>query len=85
MAEEFRLVKPKAKSDEWSEPAARFQLSHMGPHMEVESPGVRDPRVEAFNPDLWQRELFDVVDTRGSALIVAPTSSGEKHSKMGIF
>ena len=57
---------------------ARFQLEHMGGQMEVEAPKQRDSRVDAFNPDLWQRELFDVVDKRGSALIIAPTSSGTK-------
>ena len=59
------------------ESLARFQMLHMGPFMEAEAPKDKDPRVKDFNPDLWQRELFNVVDKRGSALIVAPTSSGQ--------
>ena len=60
-----------------NESLARFQMLHMGPFMEAEAPKDKDHRVKDFNPDLWQRELFNVVDKRGSALIVAPTSSGQ--------
>ena len=67
-------VKGETPSDE---SLARFQMLHMGPFMEAEAPKDKDPRVKDFNPDLWQRELFNVVDKRGSALIVAPTSSGQ--------
>ena len=67
-------VKGETPSDE---SLARFQMLHMGPFMEAEAPKDKDPRVKDFNPDLWQRELFNVVDKKGSALIVAPTSSGQ--------
>ncbi|RNE98145.1 ATP-dependent DEAD/H RNA helicase [Trypanosoma rangeli] len=53
-----------------------LQLIHMG-HL-LERPLVRkhDYRV-AFNPDNWQRELLDIVDGRGSAVVCAPTSAGK--------
>ncbi|KAF5225268.1 hypothetical protein ECC02_001815 [Trypanosoma cruzi] len=53
-----------------------LQLIHMG-HL-LERPFVRehDYRV-AFNPDNWQRELLDIVDGRGSAVVCAPTSAGK--------
>ena len=52
----------------------------MGVHLDHDTPKERDTRVDKFNPDLWQRELFDVVDKRGSALIIAPTSSGKTYA-----
>jgi len=63
-----------------SESFARFQLEHMGVHLDHDTPKERDMRVDKFNPDLWQRELFDVVDKRESALIIAPTSSGKTYA-----
>ena len=59
---------------------ARFQLEKMGAKLDHDGPKDRDKRVEKFIPDLWQRELFDVVDKRGSALIIAPTSSGKTYA-----
>jgi superfamily II RNA helicase len=35
-----------------------------------------DKRV-LFRPDLWQKELLDIVDNRESALVCCPTSSGK--------
>jgi superfamily II RNA helicase len=63
-----------------SESFARFQLENMGVHLDHDTPKERDTRVDKFNPDLWQRELFDVVDRRESALIIAPTSSGKTYA-----
>jgi len=56
---------------------AKFQLE-FGGHLMVRSvDSAYDPRVAGFYPDKWQRDLLDVVDGRGSALVVAPTSSGK--------
>ena len=57
-----------------------FQLEHMGKYLELEKPSERDPRVPGFIPDLWQRQLFDAIDAKESALIIAPTSSGKTYA-----
>ena len=36
---------------------ARFQLRHCGHLLPHEAPPERDPRVESFNPDMWQRQV----------------------------
>ena len=46
----------------------------MGQHLAPDTPPEKDRRVTKFWPDPWQRQLFDVVDGRESALIIAPTS-----------
>merc|ERR1712106_1238268 len=68
------------KGKEGSQSFARFQLENMGVYLDHDPPKERDTRVDKFNPDLWQRELFDVVDKRESALIIAPTSSGKTYA-----
>ncbi|KAJ8876111.1 hypothetical protein PR048_024020 [Dryococelus australis] len=57
-----------------------FQLEHLGPELDRVSGGVPDQRVEGFIPDEWQRKLFDIIDKRQSALVVAPTSSGKTYA-----
>eukprot|EP01122_Echinamoeba_exundans_P005175 TRINITY_DN15344_c0_g1_i1.p1 TRINITY_DN15344_c0_g1~~TRINITY_DN15344_c0_g1_i1.p1 ORF type:complete len:1714 (-),score=344.76 TRINITY_DN15344_c0_g1_i1:9-5150(-) len=54
----------------------RFMLEHMGHLLKRKDSSGPDPRV-GFVPDNWQKELLDVVDRRGSALVCAPTSSGK--------
>lgn len=55
----------------------RLQLRHM-PHLLYRPPAVgRDKRVQGFVPDPWQSRLLDVVEAGSSAVISAPTSSGE--------
>ena len=56
---------------------AHFQLEHMGYLLPRPAPKVKDPRITSFTPDEWQRTLLDVVDSRESALVCAPTSSGK--------
>jgi superfamily II RNA helicase len=54
-----------------------FQLLFMGHLLRTGSKRNKpDPRV-AFPPDQWQRDLLDIIDTRESAVICAPTSSGK--------
>ncbi|ORC93363.1 ATP-dependent DEAD/H RNA helicase [Trypanosoma theileri] len=53
-----------------------LQLIYMGHLLERPFMRARDYRV-AFNPDNWQRELLDIVDGRGSAVVCAPTSAGK--------
>eukprot|EP00891_Asterochloris_glomerata_P004914 jgi/Astpho2/4914/fgenesh1_pg.00069_%23_46_t len=54
-----------------------FQLAHCGHLLQRDAPPDRDPRAKSFNPDYWQREVLDVVDSSSSAIVVAPTSSGK--------
>jgi len=81
LAKELKMVKEKEKVEvKTLRSFARFQLEHMGQHLDHDAPAERDRRVDKFNPDLWQRQLFDVVDHRESALIIAPTSSGKTYA-----
>ncbi|XP_039285764.1 probable ATP-dependent RNA helicase DDX60 [Nilaparvata lugens] len=58
----------------------RFQMTHLGPELLRKIDGGVDLRVEGFIPDQWQRDMFDAIDKRQSALIVAPTSSGKTYA-----
>ncbi|KAL7703434.1 DEAD/DEAH box helicase/Type III restriction enzyme res subunit [Lotmaria passim] len=53
-----------------------MQLMSMGHLLERPVIPTKDYRV-VFNPDGWQRELLDIVDARGSAVVCAPTSAGK--------
>jgi len=80
LASNLKLPVEKGESSKTTQSFARFQLENMGVHLEFDTPKERDTRVDKFNPDLWQRELFDVVDKRESALVIAPTSSGKTYA-----
>lgn len=56
--------------------SVRFQLRHLGPHLERETTGEYDPDV-GFTPDPWQRDFIEAIRLNQSALVVAPTSSGK--------
>lgn len=56
---------------------ATFQMLHCGHLMQRSFNSKSDERVVGFKPDAWQRELLDIVDSKQSALVVAPTSSGK--------
>nr|CAD7261035.1 unnamed protein product [Timema shepardi] len=58
----------------------RFQMAHLGPELDRDTGGEPDFRVRGFTPDTWQRDLFDIVDKKQSALVVAPTSSGKTYA-----
>lgn len=58
----------------------QYQLSELGADLIQQTHGVPDSRVEGFIPDPWQRKLFDIIDKKQSALIVAPTSSGKTYA-----
>lgn len=60
----------------WNETPERTQLLHMGHKLERPVLVEKEYRV-GFNPDAWQRELLDIVDRRGSAVVCAPTSAGK--------
>lgn len=60
----------------WHETPERTQLLHMGHKLERPVIVQKEYRV-GFNPDAWQRELLDIVDRRGSAVVCAPTSAGK--------
>ena len=53
----------------------RFQMVQMG-HLFDRNVGKPDPRVK-FNPDPWQKDMLDAVDSRESILCCAPTSAGK--------
>ena len=53
-----------------------FQLFFLGSDMDRPIGTKPDDRV-MFKPDLWQRNLLDIVDARESALVCAPTASGK--------
>lgn len=56
---------------------ACFQMMYCGHLMQRSFDSRGDERVIGFKPDAWQRELLDIVDSKQSALVVAPTSSGK--------
>lgn len=60
----------------WKETPERTQLIHMGHKLERPVITEKDPRV-GFNPDAWQRELLNIVDSGASAVVCAPTSAGK--------
>lgn len=68
------------ESDKYNENWLQYQLEQLGPELERLSDGTPDPRVNGFIPDSWQRKLFDIVDNRQSAIIIAPTSSGKTYA-----
>lgn len=75
VAQELGVKAPKVGKD--GESSIRFQLEVMGHLLKRKNSAGFDPRV-GFKPDGWQKELIDVVDGNGSALVVAPTSAGKK-------
>ncbi|KAB8238310.1 putative DEAD/DEAH box helicase [Aspergillus alliaceus] len=54
-----------------------FQLVQAGPYLDRSMGSAPDPRVHDFEPDRWQRDILDQIDTRKSLFVVAPTSSGK--------
>ncbi|GKZ23205.1 hypothetical protein AbraIFM66951_000706 [Aspergillus brasiliensis] len=54
-----------------------FQLVHAGPYFDRNMESAPDPRVHGFEPDRWQREILDQIDTKASLFVVAPTSAGK--------
>lgn len=53
-----------------------FQLKYAGDHLKRTLGTRKDKRVP-FDPDKWQVQLLDAVDSNKSAVISAPTSSGK--------
>lgn len=76
LANEFRIEAP-SLSSRFIESSIEFQLLRMGDLLKRKDEAEYDERVR-FKPDSWQRELINIVDKGGSALIVAPTSAGKR-------
>merc|ERR1712000_76776 len=72
-----KKLTPLEKAQSLNMTFAQFQLLHCGHLMQRSFNSKPDPRVIGFKPDAWQRELLDIVDSKQSALVVAPTSSGK--------
>ncbi|KAI5149415.1 ATP-dependent RNA helicase DDX60 [Enteropsectra breve] len=53
-----------------------FQLKYAGEHLKRTLGTRKDSRVP-FDPDRWQIDLLDAVDSAKSAVVAAPTSSGK--------
>jgi superfamily II RNA helicase len=73
-AQELNVKAPKVGKD--GESSIKFQLEIMGHLLKRKNRANFDYRV-GFKPDAWQKELIDIVDINGSALVVAPTSAGK--------
>ncbi|KAI9655950.1 MAG: hypothetical protein M1829_000460 [Trizodia sp. TS-e1964] len=58
-------------------PLQIFQLLYCGPYMDRHTDSQPDNRVKSFEPDKWQRQVLDELDSNNSLLIVAPTSAGK--------
>lgn len=59
------------QEDDW----IRYQLNRLGPHLERDCVREYDDDL-GFAPDPWQQELISAIRKNQSAVIVAPTSSG---------
>ena len=55
---------------------AEFQMAYNGRYMRRKKGTIKEKRV-LFKPDDWQKKFMDIVDANESALVVAPTASGE--------
>ncbi|KAI5169150.1 ATP-dependent RNA helicase DDX60 [Pancytospora epiphaga] len=53
-----------------------FQLKYAGDQLKRTLGTRKDSRVP-FDPDLWQTQLLDAIDSNKSAIVAAPTSSGK--------
>ncbi|XP_034236098.1 probable ATP-dependent RNA helicase DDX60 isoform X2 [Thrips palmi] len=58
----------------------QFQLVHLKADLTRETGGQPDLRADGFIPDPWQVELFDIIDKKQSAVVIAPTSSGKTYA-----
>jgi superfamily II RNA helicase len=56
---------------------AEFQLLEAGPYLDRSMGSAPDSRVQDFEPDEWQREVLDHIDTRRSLFVVALISAGK--------
>jgi hypothetical protein len=69
-------IKVPPSTNKLNEDSIKFQLQCMGHLLKRKNSDGFDNRV-GFKPDAWQKELIDIVDQNGSALVVAPTSAGK--------
>ncbi|KKK19142.1 hypothetical protein ARAM_001410 [Aspergillus rambellii] len=74
---QFASLRGKQPSISLGMPPVEFQLIHAGPYLDRNMGSAPDPRVRDFEPDKWQREILDQIDSRRSLFVVAPTSAGK--------
>lgn len=71
---DFQLIGDKPLSGDNT--LQEFQLLHCGPYMDRHTNSKPDHRVD-FEPDEWQRNVLDELDSKHSVFVVAPTSAGK--------
>ncbi|XP_022201181.2 probable ATP-dependent RNA helicase DDX60 [Nilaparvata lugens] len=62
------------------ESLVRFQMKHLGADLLRKSVIGRDTRADGYIPDQWQSDIFDAIDKRQSALVVAPSGAGKTNA-----
>ena len=73
------------KAGSFEENFLKYQLEDAQFALHREHFGRPDKRVDDFIPDAWQIKLMDVIDSKKSCIVVAPTSSGKTFASFYAF